>query len=523
MQFSKMKRTIYFLLACLLASCSSSGLRMGVGLPGAMLDNDYMTLNGETLRVFHSYGDSFVIAYRDNADNDPKRCYLLRKRQDSCYVPICNANFIHEVYDSERFYHIDRMIYDLATQKLVMKAPLDDTYGYSYLGQYDGLYLFCTLDGLFFSDGKSLPMQYGVRAEKGKTESSAVLKSGALAQEFPIADIRRAIDGGVHRDSTVEWMKKEIFLDPKRKENLGEANLWYDMEWPKGNTAADRAIRRRLLQSVEEDAGSLLGTNLVMTGRLDGTAAEAKAALGHYVDMWGKVFLAENKLENSPCMYAHLCSQKVVDCEDYVTYFYQAECYWGGMHGNPFAYYITYDKRRGMLLSAENSVKPSMMHQVRREALKSLQPQYLDFNDERSPQYYACGISLDADTIAEEAAEAEEAEATADSTEMDSFIEQTNTLAQMLLHTEYPCDRWSGWWGECEGNFTEYDFPLPHFAIIPEGIVLSYHPYQIDCFAAGEYHAAIPFDKIKGCLQFDYSHHKDQKPQLWRFIERRAK
>jgi hypothetical protein len=30
---------------------------------------------------------------------------------------------------------------------------------------------------------------------------------------------------------------------------------------------------------------------------------------------------------------------------------------------------------------------------------------------------------------------------------------------------------------------------LTHFAVLPEGIVLTYHPYQIDCFAAGEYHA----------------------------------
>lgn len=51
------------------------------------------------------------------------------------------------------------------------------------------------------------------------------------------------------------------------------------------------------------------------------------------------------------------------------------------------------------------------------------------------------------------------------------------------------------------------------------GIVLTYHPYQIDCFAAGEYHAVIPFKEANKCLMFDYSKHEDLKPKLQRFIK----
>ena len=63
------------------------------------------------------------------------------------------------------------------------------------------------------------------------------------------------------------------------------------------------------------------------------------------------------------------------------------------------------------------------------------------------------------------------------------------------------------------------DFPLTHFAVLSEGIVLTYHPYQIDCFAAGEYHAVIPFKEANKCLMFDYSKHEDLKPKLQRFIK----
>lgn len=73
-------------------------------------------------------------------------------------------------------------------------------------------------------------------------------------------------------------------------------------------------------------------------------------------------------------------------------------------------------------------------------------------------------------------------------------------------------------WLQRRGIYRE-GFPLTHFAVLPEGIVLMYHPYQIDCFAAGEYHAVIPFKDANRCLMFDYSKHEDLKPTLQRFIK----
>lgn len=62
------------------------------------------------------------------------------------------------------------------------------------------------------------------------------------------------------------------------------------------------------------------------------------------------------------------------------------------------------------------------------------------------------------------------------------------------------------------------DFPLPHFAILPEGAVLTYHPYQIDCFASGEYYAVTPLKDITQYLQCEYK--QDTSPlRLHRFIK----
>ena len=49
--------------------------------------------------------------------------------------------------------------------------------------------------------------------------------------------------------------------------------------------------------------------------------------------------------------------------------------------------------------------------------------------------------------------------------------------------------------GNPTGGFT---FPQP--GISEEGIVFSFQPYAINCFAAGIFHFVIPFDRIKHCL-----------------------
>lgn len=43
-----------------------------------------------------------------------------------------------------------------------------------------------------------------------------------------------------------------------------------------------------------------------------------------------------------------------------------------------------------------------------------------------------------------------------------------------------------------------YNFPCP--GLSEEGVVFSFNPYSISCFAAGAFHFTIPYDRIKHCL-----------------------
>lgn len=199
-------------------------------------------------------------------------------------------------------------------------------------------------------------------------------------------------------------------------------------------------------------------------------------------------------------MTCNIRVRKVADCDDYTTYYYWASLYNGGLHDLPREYYITYDKRRGGLLDVNNSVKLTMVQQFRHLALESLKKEY-DFCYERENSWedFTHSIfSFHCPMI--------------DTGGMD------DVMRSFLVHN-YSCDDWAGWNGYNEKAFTEIDFPLTHFAVLPEGIVLTYHPYQIDCFAAGEYHAVIPFKDANKCLMFDYSKHEDLKPKLQRFIK----
>ena len=98
------------------------------------------------------------------------------------------------------------------------------------------------------------------------------------------------------------------------------------------------------------------------------------------------------------------------------------------------------------------------------------------------------------------------------------FDEDIDDIWKSLLVHEYECDKWSGWENAIKEKFSLDNFPLPHFALLPEGIVVTYHPYQIDCFAAGEYHAVVPYSKANPCLLHTYNEQTDKLPKLEDYI-----
>lgn len=82
----------------------------------------------------------------------------------------------------------------------------------------------------------------------------------------------------------------------------------------------------------------------------------------------------------------------------------------------------------------------------------------------------------------------------------------------------YSCEKWSG--NETKVQRKAYgSLPLQHMAILPEGVVLSYHPYHVAGLADGDIHVLIPFDKIKKYMTQDYYNVNNDRLDISDFLE----
>lgn len=57
---------------------------------------------------------------------------------------------------------------------------------------------------------------------------------------------------------------------------------------------------------------------------------------------------------------------------------------------------------------------------------------------------------------------------------------------------------------EWEEPEREFKFVLPEGALTDSGVVFSFQPYEIDCWAAGAYHFIVPYEKLKPYLKYRY-------------------
>lgn len=483
-----------------MTSCHG-GLKMNVGLWGEMLDDNMMTLAGDTFVVHGKIGDNMLIVSDYEHPDDAEPYYLLQQKPNGHYYPMMKAKEMHFIDNTTDFIGLDKCnIYDIKHKKVVFKSPcqVEDL---SYVGKWENKLLFASYDTICFSDGRCLGLQKNVYYEAPKNGKMLTLVDGAQKINVSFAELYDITKGKVTRsDKTEERLKHDYFIKPRNEYESDEVGFRVDLDVPKGNTKAEQAIRQWMIDAIAKDVFSLLGEAFPTSNSK--TYNEIKSSLDKYGTLWEKLCRAEYQ-DGDALMVSLNCDikvDKVADCDDYTTYHYWANLYNGGLHEIPHAYYITYDKRRDCLLNVTNSVKPQAMQQFRKLVLKSLK-------SERDLKYEE-GISWEDFTESIFSFHCPMIETKGMSKESKSLLEHN-----------YTCDEWAGWNGYNEVAFTEKDFPLTHFAILPEGIVLTYHPYQIDCFNAGEYHAVIPFKEAAPYLTFDYSNHEDLKARLNRFVK----
>ena len=496
-----MKKLLFiFLMLAVLTGCHS--LRMGVGLKGEVIEEDTLVLDGDTFTIQERIGDSLFIVWNYEHSDDKTPCYLLKYERNGFYYPQIEASDITSIDNTTEYVCIDEKdVYDIKNKKVLFAPPCNAS-GLCYLGEWNDLFLFASSDTLCFSDGKCFGLQDDVYCRIPRKKGLLTLVAGAQTIEVPFGDLYHSRQIAESKDISVERTIKDYHIKPRNKYESMDAGFTVDLEIPKGNTGADRSIREWMMTAVKDDAFFQLERYKDIPVGKCTSLRDMLHSLDDYGVLWEKLCRAKYQIEDTleVRMTCDIKVKKVVDCQDYTTYYYRASLYNGGFHDLPREYYITYDKKKGVFVDVGNTVKPAMLQRFRHLVLESLKKEY-DFNYEResSWEYFTNSIfSFHCPMV--------------DTSGMDEVMQS------FLVHN-YSCDEWAGWTGYTEKAFTEKDFPLTHFAVLPEGIVLTYHPYQIDYFAAGEYHAVIPFKDANKCLMFDYSPYEDLKPKLQRFIK----
>jgi len=495
-----MKRLVLAFFALMtLTGCND--LRIGVGLKGIMLNDDKITLDGDTFDIREKIGDSLLIVwnYEHSEDNTPY--YLLKYERNGFYYPQLAATSMSSIDNTANYVSIDdKDVYDIKEKKVLFSAPCDISM-LSYLGKWKNLLVFASPDTICFSDGKCVGLQYDVFFRKPKNNGKVTLVAGAQTIEVSFGDLYNAKKIGETSDSSVEKVNKSYYIKPRNKYETMRAGFSVKLDAPKGNFEQDKTVRKWMMKAVRDDAFFQLKNNRDIPVGKCVSLRDMRHSLDEYGVLWEKLCRAEYQVEDTLAvrMTCDVVVRKMVDSDDYTTYHYWASLYGGGLHDLPHEYYVTYDKRRGRLLDVDNSVKPAMKQKFRHLVLEGLKKEY-DYRYERESSWedftnYVFSFHYS----------------------MFDTNSMEKVMRTLLVH-DYSCDEWAGWDGYYDKSFTEKDFPLTHFAVLPDGIVLTYHPYQIDCFAAGEYHAVIPFKDANKCLMFDYSMHEDLKPRLQRFI-----
>ncbi len=248
-------------------------------------------------------------------------------------------------------------------------------------------------------------------------------------------------------------------------EKASTAELMCNLTYPVGRSKADADIREWLNQAImlefAETHESDDSPEIELSRHTDNLQETFRDYSSQYYK-WVKKEYSDEQGELYPLQpfYVHFSARPVVDNVRYVTYFVEADIFFAGAHGAPHAYYRTYDKKLEQFVSCDMLVKMEHMKDVCRIIYaKALKKRQELFNSQSLTTDFTDG---------------------------------------------YPCRDWS----DNKGETIPKDkglIPLQHIAILPQGIVVSYHPYQIGALSEGDYHILVPFKNVGEYLLQDYS------------------
>ena len=117
-----------------LSLLSCSDLKIGVGLKGVILDENKITLDGDTFDIRERIGDSLLIVWNYTHSNDRTPCYLLKYERNGFYYPQIGGSDITSIDNTTDFVSIDdKEVYDIKDKKVLFSSQCDAS-GLYYLG-----------------------------------------------------------------------------------------------------------------------------------------------------------------------------------------------------------------------------------------------------------------------------------------------------------------------------------------------------------------------------------------------------
>lgn len=481
--------SICVFVAIMTSVISCTGLKQGVRMRGSILDNDKMVLDEDTFDIVEQMNDSMLIV-SERSEKRAQYSYLINKKSNGFYYMLIKARSIYPIENTKDLVLLDDdEVYDINKGCKCCRIPYHCDYGFWYLGRMDNLIAFSCPDTIFFSDGKCLGLRKSAYCLPTGEDGRIILKYGAQSiKVYPSELYKYSVAHKQKADTSYVRFSKRYFVQPRTNYESAEAGYSVEVDIPIGNSSASRSIRNWIMESVKDEAFELLGYRNIVPVANCRNVKETMSSLDSYGLLWEK--LLRNDYQDGDTLIVRLFSdieiRKVVDNADFVTYYFYACPYTGGLHEMPRSYYITYDKKRNQFLTTENAIKSSEINNVRNLTLKYLKVIYDEnLGEESSFEDFTKAVF----------------------TFHCPFVDMADLegLPASLLEHQYICDDMAGWDDVTTAPFTNSTFPLPHFAILPEGVVFTYHPYQIDCFAAGEYHVILPFDEISQYLRYGYS------------------
>lgn len=404
----------------------------------------------------------------DSTDNDGVDVY------EFIYDSICGDRYINgRIYDKveKRSYKCD--------------IPDEEDTSFRFLGKVDGVLMFQIGSYIYYSDGKIFKKNY-YDVNKISSTGNITFHNGPLQTTINAKILHNMSNSDIQRlRQEKNWYKHTSSFDKKCidveiDKVASAARMTCSMTYPNGNLKADKDIRSWLNKAMLNEFLSTCHSDIAKPKvKLSKHSENLELAFMDYAKQYNKwikdEYIYGDNAGGRIAFEIEIEVRPIVENERYITYYFKANVFFDSVHGSPHAYFRTYDKKLGKFVSANTIIKKKYIKNV------------------SSVSY---GVTLDV---------------------LKGLHGGVNGVTTDFTDG-YPCEKWSG--NETESQRKAYgSLPLQHMAILPEGVVLSYHPYHVAGFPDGDIHVLIPFDKIKKYMTQDYYNVNNDRLDISDFLK----